>query len=123
MHIARLTVPLALIMAAAPVTAQERAERPYRGLFGAGLGEAEHSIVASGSLGGGWDNNVLADASSAGGGGNPNANSGISGGVGQASGSVRYNLEQERFSIGASGAMSAHYYPSLNSRVRGSVCA
>ena len=41
--------------------AQGRPERPYRGLFASGLGAADHSLVATGSVGSGWDNNLLAD--------------------------------------------------------------
>ena len=34
----------------------------YRGLFAGGVGETEQRLTASGSLGTGWDDNLVADA-------------------------------------------------------------
>ena len=51
----------ALFAASTPAAAQApRPERPYRGLFGGGVGDVEQSLIWNGSTGGGYDDNVLA---------------------------------------------------------------
>lgn len=101
---------------ASAVSAQDRPERPYRGLFASDLGPADHSLVASGSLGGGWDNNVIADARGSGSIRQSDLNNAIKGAVGQASGALSYGLRLDRLSVSGTGATSLHYYPSLGSQ-------
>ena len=110
-------VILAAIVAAPAAHAQYRAERPYRGLFGGGgVADPQQSLIASGSLGGGFDNNVVADALF----GEQQAigtqDERVSGGVGQASGSLAYSLNTSSLSFNASSGTTVHYYPSLESR-------
>src|SRR6188768_3046939 len=96
------------LMAAAPALAQtqSRPGRPYRGLFASGLGNSEQSLVAQGSVGGGYDSNVLADA-----GLNPDPRFGESGMVGAVSGSLSYSMTRDRIGFGASFGESSRYYP------------
>jgi opacity protein-like surface antigen len=109
-------LPLALMAAVTPAAAQNpRPERPFRGLFGNGTLDLEQSLVANGSVGGGWDNNIVADALF---GSRPragNLSSGAGGGVGQASGSLNYSARLNSLSLDASGGTTVHYYPSLGS--------
>jgi hypothetical protein len=102
--------------AVTPAAAQNpRPERPFRGLFGSGTLDLEQSLVANGSVGGGWDNNVVADALF---GGRPRAgtpSTNADGAVGQASGSLNYSARLSSLTLDASGGTTVHYYPSLGS--------
>ena len=110
-----LAVLAAAVLAAPGASAQGRPERPFRGLFGSGAGPADHSLVANGSIGGGWDNNVVLDLF---GSRNriSNLNTASRGGVGHASGSLSYGLNLTAVSVNASGGTSVHFYPTLASR-------
>ena len=108
-------VSLALLMSVVPASAQApRPERPYRGLFGGGIGDTEQLLTASASLGGGYDDNLLADARGENSRPQPSdLNTTFRGSVGQFSGSLQYSLSRSRLDFGASGGTSARYYPSL----------
>lgn len=91
-----------LVLAAVPAHAQlPRPERPYRGLFGGGTGNWEQSLVANASIGGGWDDNLVADAR----GDRParpnDLNTSARGGLGQFSGALAYSLSRSRLSVSA----------------------
>lgn len=111
-----LVVWVAAAAVAPPAYAQYRSERPYRGLFGSGLVEADQSLVASASAGGGFDNNVVA-ALTGDRGRASNLNTSFRGGVAQGSGSLRYSLNLAAISLNASGGTSLSYYPSLSDSV------
>ena len=107
----------AALAAAVPAHAQStRPERPYRGLFANGVEDPQQSLEASGSVGAGFDNNVVADALGLDP-GSAELNSNVKGGVGQASGSLGYTLNLDSITIGATGATTLHYYPTLGSEV------
>src|SRR5687767_4116351 len=97
---------LVLACGAAPVLAQGRAERPYRGLFAGGIQDPQQTLTATGSLGGGFDNNVVADAffGDQGVGRVGDLNSNVKGGVGQASGGLNYGLFTSALTVSASGS-------------------
>lgn len=109
-------VSLALLMCVVSASAQTpRPERPYRGLFGGGIGDTEQLLTASASFGGGYDDNLLADAR--GENSRPqrsDLDTTFRGAVGQFSGGLQYSLSRSRLDFGASGGTSARYYPSLN---------
>jgi hypothetical protein len=109
-----------LLVHAAPVFAQApRPERPYRGLFGSGTADAGQVLTASGSLSTGWDSNIIADATGSSGLG-PTQAPAQSGSLGGATGSLSYSLQTGGFTLGASAATNARYYPSLeNNFMRG----
>jgi hypothetical protein len=103
-------VGVALLLTAVPAAAQApRAERPYRGLFGSGTGDAGQLLTASGSVGGGYDDNVLADML--------NRSSAISRGgsrggtVTSVSGALAYSFDTESMALGLSVGSGARYYP------------
>ena len=112
-----LSLALAVAVGVHDASAQgPRAGRPYRGLFGGGVGEFTQLLTANGSVGGGWDNNLLADVlgrrtTSI----SNDFNSQHRGGLGTASGSLNYSLNKERVSARASAGNSTRYYPSLGS--------
>jgi hypothetical protein len=84
-----------------------RPERPYLGLFGAGVGEWNQLLTASGSLGGVYDDNILAAAR--GGRGDPLFRQ--RGALGQLSGGLNYSLSRSRLSAGASAGTTVRYSP------------
>jgi hypothetical protein len=96
------------LMAATPGFAQAppRPDRPYRGLFASGQRDSEQSLIAQGSVGGGYDSNVLLDA-----GFNTDPRFAESGMVGAVSGSLAYTMSRDRVSFGASFGESSRYYP------------
>ena len=115
-----LTVSLALgitaLATAESASAQEfRPERPFRGLFGSGADGAEQALTVSGSLGAGYDTNVLSDAADAGLGGVSAAQQSGAGGFGGASGALSYSLNKDRIGVGATAASSTRYYPTVGS--------
>ena len=118
-----LTLLAASVLLAAPAAAQQqpptRPERPYRGLFGGGVGNAEQLLTVNLSLGGGYDDNVLADpAVSGGGGGDPRRSRG--GSIGTAGAQLTYSLSRTRAGVNASIGTSSRYYPDMNDRSLGS---
>jgi hypothetical protein len=105
-----------VIMTAAPKVANgqqqmPRIERPYRGLFASGLSETGQSLVANATLGGGYDDNILFEASQIGGGGGVNPLIGQSGPIGSADGSLNYTLNTSRVSLGSSFGTMFRYFP------------
>ena len=60
---ASCSVMALLALMAVPAWAQTyRPQRPYRGLFGGGAGEAQQQgLVATASVAAGWDDNLVAD--------------------------------------------------------------
>ena len=100
------------LLAGGPAAAQTqqgfRPERPYRGIFGSGVDNSTHSVVASATLSGGYDDDILADAT--------NRNrpvSGRQGTLGQLSGGVNYTMNLDRAAVSAGVGSSVRYYPSL----------
>ena len=102
-----------------PVSGQPpRPERPYRGLFGGGTGDTEQLLTVSASAGGGYDDNLIADARGDSNRPHPSdLNTTYRGAVGQFSGHLEYSLDRDWLTVGASGGSSARYYPSLNSDI------
>jgi hypothetical protein len=103
-----------LVLSAAPARAQTpRPERPYRGLFGSGVGEADQSLVASATLTAGWDDNLLAAAR-----GDSSITTGPaagpSGTLGTAKGTLTYRYQRPTIGVSASGSTAYRYFPSLN---------
>lgn len=104
-------VAIALLLTAGVYPAQgqtEREGRPYRGLFGSGVGESEQSLTANGTLAGGYDDNILAR-------GFRSPRGQRSGILGQGSGSLSYSFDRDRVQLNASAGRSTRYYPSLPS--------
>ena len=103
------------MMAAVPKAAngqtQPRIERPYRGLFASGVGDTSQSLVGNATLGGGYDDNILFEAGSIGGGGGANPLIAKSGTIGSADGSLTYTLTKSRVSLGSSFASMFRYFP------------
>lgn len=116
----RFTCSLVLAGLLAAVTSASaqtyRPERPYRGLFANGIQDPEQSLTVSASAGGGWDNNVAADALFGSDTPTSDLNRSTKGGVMDASGAINYGLSMTAFSMDASASTSAHYYPSLDSQ-------
>lgn len=118
MHITRALLATCLTLCACgPASAQligtpqqPRPERPYRGIFAGGVGDAGQSLDATGSLSGGYDDNVLATATNSSGSGLRRGQEGM---FAQASGGLNYLLTGARASMNASAATSQRYYPSL----------
>jgi opacity protein-like surface antigen len=112
-----LTTMLALtaLGAHAASAQQPRANRPYRGLFGGGVGETEQSLSVSGSLGGGYDDNILAEGT-----GVSNTSTdprtAKKGTLGSGNGSVSYSLNRDRVGLSVSVASSSRYYPNVQPR-------
>jgi hypothetical protein len=86
-----------------------RGERPFRGIFGGGMGDTEQSLTVSGAVGGGWESDylqgLLLDANG------QRARGRTGGGTGVGSASLSYTLGRERASVNASLDASAFYYP------------
>lgn len=127
MQLRLLSVAVAAFVAAgAHAAAQsahpERPERPYRGLFGSGVGNTEQLLTLSASAGGGYDDNVLANA---GGGtsGSIDPRQSRSGSFGQMVGALSYSLRREKFQMGSSLSSSYRYYDSLPTNWMGAYTA
>jgi hypothetical protein len=107
---------LGTLALAAPVMAQARPERPYRGLFGAGPLDTRQSLSATASLGVAWDSNLAADA-------RRNRFARIidaplgAGTLGQGSAALSYSISRGPLSGGASVSSAARYYPSAASAI------
>jgi hypothetical protein len=111
-----LAVVLSVALASSAGAQDWRAERPYRGLFGGGVTDAEQLLRASATLGAGWDDNLVADAV---GRNLPSSDisRGFRGGLGTGSASLAYSLNNPAHGVGASDATTARYYPSFESRL------
>jgi len=92
---------------------QARPNRPYRGLFGGGVAETEQSLTVSGALGGGYDDNILAEGSGIGGGTSVDPRVARKGRLLLANGSIDYSLNRDRFGMSASVGTSSRYYPTV----------
>lgn len=104
---ALLSVPLT-------ASAQLRPERPYRGLFASGTADATHELTVNASFGGGYDNDLLADAQ-----GSSTISNEVRrwrGGLGAFSGGLLYSLQAASVAVDASLGSTLRYYPSLNQR-------
>lgn len=109
---------VALCASAATAQGGGRPERPYRGLFGGGLGTvAEQSLIFNGAAGGGYDDNILLDHP--GGAGLLDPREAKSGGLGMFNGSLSYSLDKGRWLVGLSAGSSSRYYPSQEKRFVG----
>ena len=97
--------------ASAQQTPPTRSERPYRGLFGAGVSDAARLLVIRGSLGAGYDTNVL------GGDGSGNtpvllaAPTGTAQPYGYMSAGLTYAIAGRRASLAASLTTAGRYLP------------
>jgi len=85
-----------------------RAERPYRGLFGGGVGEAEQLLTFNASLGGGYDDNIYMDSNVGGTPTDPRAAQ--SGSYALASGTLSYSFNKSRWDLSASAGASTRHY-------------
>ena len=108
---------LAVCCTAVPSRAQDRPDRPYRGLFGGGggAGEWNESLTAQASVGVGADNNLLAvtgigetpELQLAG--NHPQVQT-----YGFLSAGLSYSVRKGRVGLGASVGTSSQYVPSIN---------
>jgi hypothetical protein len=97
-----------------PAHAQaSRPERPYRGLFGSNTADLDQQLTASASVGGGYDDNLIADALGRNTPNRSDLNTSHRGGLGNGSAGLNYSLSRDRFSASASGGTSARYYPTF----------
>jgi hypothetical protein len=114
MHTARALLCSCLTLAACvPAAAQTlqqptRPERPYRGIFASGMDDSGQSLTATGTLSGGYDDNVLADATH-----RNSIRAGQGGALTQFSGGLAYALNGQRGTINSALGTSIRYYPSI----------
>jgi hypothetical protein len=111
-----LAVAVALVASGgSPLMAQSRPERPYRGLFASGAAtDVAQTLIATGSVGGGYDTSVLAEAGEAGLGTAPTGPPRSSeGSFALMSEGLAYTLGKSRFSLAANEFASARYYPTV----------
>jgi hypothetical protein len=105
---------LLVLLAARPVSAQaERPERPYRGLFGGGVGNTEQLLTFTMDFGAGYDGNVLVGL---GGDAAVSVQPGrlVRSRFEQASAGLAYSLKRSRVGFTASAGDTATYYPALS---------
>lgn len=99
---------VALSSGVIPASAQTpRPERPYRGLFGGGVGNAEQLLTIGGSLGGGYDDSIPVDPLE----GVDSGQRFKGGWYTQAAAGLKYSLERQKIAFGASVATLGRYYP------------
>jgi hypothetical protein len=104
-------VGAALLLAAAPASAQTPAgDRPYRGLFGGGVGDAEQILSATVVGGVGYDDNLLTDVS---GGGLTNPLVATPGKYARFTGARQYTLDTPRVDVNAWGSTSGRFAASI----------
>ncbi len=105
-------VSAALVAAAAtPAAAQlsaPRPERPYRGLFAGDTGNAQQLLTLSASFGGGYDDDIFANNSTAGTSNNGGSTSFLSGSAG-----LGYSLSKAKKAFSASVGGGVGHYPGL----------
>jgi hypothetical protein len=117
-----LALACSMLGLAAPVTAQNtspggiappsRSERPYRGLFGSGVGTTAQSLTFEGSLGGGFVENPLVEQRGA---ALPQGAAVASRGTsGVGSGTLTYTMDRTRFGLNATHLSLVDYYPGLD---------
>jgi hypothetical protein len=102
------------LLACVPAAAQTqqpptRPERPYRGIFASGVDNSGQALTAQATLSGGYDDNILAQASNS---ASPRRQGG-EGAFGQLSGGLNYTLNASRAAFNAAAGTSQRYYPSL----------
>ena len=105
MRTSSLSLVIAALLCASPVAAQQqgRPERPYRGIYGGGVGDAEQLLNVNFGVSGGYDDNILANASESGAIGAPSdPRLAKSGGFGEASGDLSYSLNRTRVGFATS---------------------
>lgn len=109
----------ALAALASPTSAQSageaRPERPYRGLFASGGADWGQALIASLTLGGGWDQDLLADAVQQGTISRPELQRAGSFATGTAG--LGYRLSRKLFNVSATYGQTARYYPTLDQDV------
>ena len=101
------------LLACVPASAQaqlrpSRPDRPYRGIFGSGVDGFGQSLTATTTLSGGYDDNILADATQ-----RNSIQNQRQGTLAQLSGGLNYDLTGERGQLTAGAGTSIRYYPSL----------
>jgi hypothetical protein len=99
-----------VLLGVSPASAQSR---PFRGLFGGGVGNAQQLLTASGSLGAGFTDNVFAEAANR----ELESRARRGGTIGNASGALSYSLSLGRIGMGASAGTTVRYYPSLSTEL------
>jgi hypothetical protein len=109
-----LIVVVSVLAAVPAADAQWRSQRPYRGLFAGGVDDAEHLLTASGSVGTGWDSNLVADALNRAFSGPSDVTRQFRGGVSTGSAALSYSLNKTAVSFGATAGTTLRYYPSLS---------
>jgi hypothetical protein len=98
-----------VVVCSRPASAQGfRPERPYRGLFGGGIGDTSQKVTANASAAAGYDDNLQAASR---GSTTTGREDGISGTLTHMSGSIAYTANQATWSMGASLGLSGRYYP------------
>jgi hypothetical protein len=100
---------VALSSGVIPASAQTpRPERPYRGLFGSGVDNAEQLLTFGATIGGGYDDSIPVEALEA----DDSSQQRYEGGWFTQGGlTLRYLLERQRVAFGASVATLGRYYP------------
>ena len=108
---------------AVPAIAQQqplpRVERPYRGLFGGGVGDAEQLLTVDLKTGGGYDHIISAGAPA----GSPDSVDSTpwqNGGFGNFAAALGYSLNRERITVDATLASDNYFYPGSGSDFFGS---
>ena len=100
------------LLACGPAAAQtqqaSRPERPYRGIFASGTQDSGQSLTANSTVSGGYDDNILADATH-----RNTIREGQAGKLGQFSGGLNYSWLGQRGELTAGAGTSVRYYPSL----------
>lgn len=118
---ALLVIALFTLAWTATASAQtSRPERPYRGLFrgGEGASNPERRLSLNVLVGGGYDDNVLADTGGSVGG--AATISQLRGMFGRVGADLGYGLDKERVTFGASVATDSRYFPELDNKYYGS---
>jgi hypothetical protein len=117
-----LLVAVLIASCATPAVAQApRPERPYRGLFASGVGDAEQSLTASASVASGWDDNLLAAARGENSVTVDRRAPAEGGSLGNFGGGLSYSFQRDAIAVHASATTSVRYFPSLTTRfMRGS---
>jgi hypothetical protein len=107
-----------MLLAASAAAQSVRPERPYRGLFASSSSDTEQELALNGSLGSGYDDNILADAQGrttssvlppAGSRNGMFGNSGLG---------LSYLLKREAITVEAAANSGVRYYPSLSAEQR-----
>src|SRR5687767_6688104 len=119
MRIVACLFVVTLLAGSLPASAQQpSAGRPYQGLFGGGVNDREQVLAATGTLGGGYSNNVFADPLVVGVGQTPPLVAGPSASeYGSATAELSYMFNRSRLSVGLSASSDTRYYPNLDDRL------